>query len=279
MGSFLAKGVSWLGDKIGDAIGGKTGNVFRNIFQFWGNGIRVMDDIMSVMSLGTLGEAEQGIAAAAKISVGGAAGASGIVPDMIRGGSGLVRLLQNPAREDSINSWYDEKVDPYLSDTPFGRGGWQSVLAGFQPPWLSPLIHAGREGKLSSSVAPDLAFNHMRRWHDLQIRAAGDLIAINQLQNIRDQARRYNNALSLKRSSFFHRVQASAEQLAAAREIWGRALPKERERISGSVSEDLKAERKALAEQDAADAAVFKRDPSARIVGPGFIMPRANVVA
>ena len=276
MGALLARGIQEFGNWIGGEIGGKTGDVFKNVFQYWANGIRVVDDIMSIATLGTLGAAEQGIATAAKISLSGAAGASGLVPDLIRAGSGLVRFVQDPAREDSINSWYNDKVDPYFTTTPFGTGGtWNSVLAGFQPMWLSPALH-GLETKTRHGT--DLALAHMRRAHDLQVRAAGDILGINQLMNIRDQGRRVNNAMYIRKSQFYHRVKATAEELASAREIWERAKPAERQRIETSVNKDLIDERKLIAMEEARERMVFKRDPSARIVGPGFIAPSSNVL-
>ena len=278
MGQILAKGFEevggWLGGLFSDTPTGRAiGNVFKNGFQLLANSTRVADDLFGMIpGIGTAEHAaETGIAKAMRI--GGAADKAGNLPaDLIKSGAGVVSFLKNPASEKSINSWYDENVDPYFSSVPGEKqeGAWQTVFRTLMPFWATAASKLANDRARDSKHGADLTFAQARRIHDIQVRAAGNIIGQAQLAKLTDPGRRYNHSAYFKSHGFLGRSKVAIEELAEARGIWDQAKASEKRRIETRISGELITERAKLHQP-------FGTGPP-KVFGPAAVTPHSQLV-
>ena len=281
MGGAITK----LGNIIGEEVGGKTGRVLNNLFTYAGNSVDIVMDVASIMTMGGAGAVSTAINMAAGVKgadpsglnplVAGFKGAANLIPDIERSAAGIYHGFKGCgtdegcgwAREKSINSWFDDNVKPY---TP---RGWEDTAVGWVKDRLGDVATDLAGGKTKKKPVADQLLAETRRFHDMQVREAGNLIARHQLENLTDPGRRFNNAKKLK-GRLGDRVANAVDELASAREIWQRADPKEKRRIETTISKELVAERKELA---SASKLGDPRDISERIIGPSFVTPQATL--
>ena len=280
MGGAITK----LGGIIGDEIGGKTGRVVNNLFTYAGNSIDVVLDVTSILTMGAAGSARTAVNLAAGVKgvdpsglnpiVSGFKGAANLIPDLERSAAGIYHGFKGCgteegcgwAREKSINSWFDAEVKPY---TP---RGWEDAATSWVTDRLGDVADLAG-GKTKKKPVADQLLAETRRFHDMQVRAAGNLIGRHSLENLTDPGRRFNNAKKLK-GRLGDKVANAIDELASAREIWERALPKEKRRIESKISKELVEERKELA---SASKLGDPRDISERIIGPSFVTPKSTL--